>query len=126
MFKSRKYKILIVDDKEDARKTISSTLWDIPCSITGVGTGEEALALLKKKKFNVVILDIRLPGINGIGVLQELRNQNLSLPPIIVLTGSPDNNLKNDINIFGVSYYLTKDPLDAEMLIKSIKEILKL
>jgi FixJ family two-component response regulator len=65
--------ILIVDDEKNIRLTLSQALETLAAEIDTAATGEEALTKLKEKEFGLILLDIRMPGMDGMEVLHRLR-----------------------------------------------------
>ena len=65
--------ILIVDDEKNIRMTLSQSLDSLGVETDTAGNGEEALAKLKKKDFGLILLDIRMPGMDGMEVLRRVR-----------------------------------------------------
>ena len=84
---SIKEKILIVEDEMGMSETLELLLEDhgIGCEIAS--TGEQALNLLKEKKFKVALVDIRLPGMNGLQFIEKAHELNSEMS-FIILTGS--------------------------------------
>ena len=80
------YKILVVDDEAPARDLFVDLFKKEDCQITACATGEEALAILKKEIFDVVLLDIKLPGMGGLEVLKNIRDNYKNLP-VVMITG---------------------------------------
>jgi two-component system nitrogen regulation response regulator NtrX len=76
-------KILIVDDEEGIRESLASILRDERYSVDTVPSAEEALALIGKNDFQVVLLDIWLPGIDGMEALTRI--QDLPRPPAVIM-----------------------------------------
>jgi len=76
-------KILIVDDEEGIRESLASILRDERYSVDAVASGEEALALIGKNDFQVVLLDVWLPGIDGMEALTRI--QGLPRPPAVIM-----------------------------------------
>jgi len=76
-------KILIVDDEEGIRESLASILRDERYSVETVGSGEEAIALIGRNDFQVVLLDIWLPGIDGMEALTRI--QDLPRPPAVIM-----------------------------------------
>ena len=114
---NRKVRTLIVDDHPVVRAGLASMLGTQE-SLDVVGAawnGREAFALIRQHRPEVVLLDLRMPGMNGIEVLQELRS--LSDPPrVIVLT-----NFETDEDIYravraGAQGYLLKSTTQQEMI----------
>jgi two-component system, NtrC family, nitrogen regulation response regulator NtrX len=76
-------KILIVDDEEGIRESLASILRDERYSVDTAASGEDALSLLGKGEFQVVLLDIWLPGIDGMEALTRI--QDLPRPPAVIM-----------------------------------------
>ncbi len=80
-------KILIVDDDQDVRSTIADFLGKrISCNIVQRGDGKEALELIDREEFQVVLLDQNMPGIDGFTILEHVRRQ-CPLTVVIMITG---------------------------------------
>ncbi len=83
-------KVLIVDDHEAARIGISVLLKDCGFVVNGaVSTGGEAASLVKTEKFDVILLDVRMPDTDGLATLETIRESHLELP--IVVFSAYDN-----------------------------------
>ena len=78
--------ILIVDDEEDFRTTLVKRLQKRRLNVFGAESGLKALDLMNKLIFDVVILDVKMPGMDGIETLQEIKKK-YSLVEVILLTG---------------------------------------
>lgn len=76
--------VLIVDDEEIMREVLESLLKREGCRTQLAASGEEALELAKTDSFDVVLVDVMMPGINGIEVLEELKRLDEDLPVIII------------------------------------------
>jgi len=105
--------ILLVEDDELASEIIYDFLLDCGFNITPVFTATDALANVKNRHFDLVLLDINLPDFNGFEVLKSIKNQ-LSLP-IIVTSAYSDTKSKLLAFRYGASDYMVK-PLDLEEL----------
>ena len=86
---SAKPRVLIVDDEERFRTTMAKLLTVNGLEVTAVGSGKAALEELKAKPYDVITLDIRMPGMSGLELQQELVARH-SLLPIIFITGHGD------------------------------------
>jgi CheY-like chemotaxis protein len=85
------YKILVVDDEPDARTMITSILEDNGAAIIEAEDGDQALALAKSDKPDLITLDLSMPGKSGIDVFVILRDDDdLMEIPICVITGQPE------------------------------------
>ena len=81
------FRILVVDDEVDFLETIVNRLKKRQLFATGVTSGEQALALIKEQLFDVIILDIKMPGgMDGIETLREIKRIQ-PLVEVILLTG---------------------------------------
>jgi DNA-binding response OmpR family regulator len=79
-------RVLVVDDEQDFLDSIVMRLELRSIEVDGVGTGVAALELLDAKPFDVVVLDIKMPGMDGIEVLRQIRVSHPGVE-VIVLTG---------------------------------------
>ncbi len=80
------FRVLVVDDENDFRETFVNRLQKRELDVTGVESGEKALELLDKKLFDVVILDVKMPGMDGVETLREMKRKK-PLMEVIMLTG---------------------------------------
>ncbi len=100
-------KILIVDDEEIVRSFLFDVLSDEGYEVTAVSSGEEAVKLLKKDTFYLIITDIKMPGMNGMQVLRTAKemdpNQN-----VIVMTGYASTETAVESMKLGAADYITK------------------
>jgi DNA-binding NtrC family response regulator len=78
------YKILIVDDEKNIRLTISQSLTDMDVETDTAVNGEEALSKLKDTDFALVLLDLRMPGMDGMEVLEKLRKDRPDIRVVII------------------------------------------
>jgi two-component system nitrogen regulation response regulator GlnG len=118
-----KTRILVVDDDEGIRKVITTALKDESYVADTASNGKEAIEKSKTIAYNLAIIDIRLPDMEGTQLLSELRETTPKMRKIIV-TGFPE--VQNAITAVkkGADDYITK-PVNIEVLINSIKEQLK-
>lgn len=115
--------ILIVDDNKDMRFNLSNILKDEGYEVVAAGDGKRAIKEVKTKYPNLVLLDIRLPGMDGIKTLEEIKKIDKDLA-IIMLTAYID--VKDAVRAMklGAFDYITK-PFDNEELIIVIKRALQ-
>ena len=76
--------VLIVDDDESIRFTLSQTLAALPVEIDTAASGEQALEHVAQKKVAVILLDLRMPGMDGMEVLGRLRESRPDIPVVII------------------------------------------
>lgn len=114
--------ILIVDDEPIVREAIRDWLKDAGYQVAMAGSGEEALEMIGKQDFSVMILDIRLPGITGINVLKEMKVLKPQIKSIVI-TAYPTVELTDEAMKLGAIDYLIK-PIAPDDLEKLIRETL--
>jgi len=121
--KINKARILVVDDDEGIRKVITTALNDESYVADTASNGKEAIEKSKTIAYNLAIVDIRLPDMEGTQLLSELKETTPKMRKIIV-TGFPE--VQNAIMAVkkGADDYITK-PVNIEILLNSIKEQLR-
>jgi diguanylate cyclase (GGDEF)-like protein len=117
-------RILVVDDDQFYQEFCSEILGDEGHVIKSTYTGEEALEILKREKFDIMLLDLIMPGADGLEILEQSKHINPQVD-VIIMTGyasveSAVKSLKS-----GAADYLTK-PLNPEELKLTIKRIIEL
>jgi CheY-like chemotaxis protein len=118
-------RVLVVDDEEDSRMFLSTVLEDEGAEVLAAAGGDEALEMLRRESFDVMTLDLEMPGKNGIEVFAELRGAKEPEDlPVCVVTGHPDLRAL----IYGRSVrppegFLTK-PVEPEELLSILRRIL--
>ncbi len=112
-------KILIVDDEEDIRQELSKWLNDVGYKTSEAASGNAALALARRMNFDAVLLDLRLPDLDGFEVLQKLHEDYPDIC-IIVLTGYGTEDSPARARQFGAFDFFEKQPLKFERLITRI------
>lgn len=114
--------VLIVDDDASVRNTIHEYISNAGYYVLAAASAEEALELVTKKDFAVIITDIRLPGMGGLELTKVIKKKNGS--DVIVVTGySDDYSYEEAINI-GASDFVIK-PVRLEELLLRMKRVLK-
>ncbi|MCR4317075.1 MAG: response regulator [Planctomycetes bacterium] len=84
--------VLIIDDEKNIRLTMSHTLEDLELEIDTAVNGEEAIEKMDKRDFSLVFLDLRMPGMDGMDVLREIRKHHSKTPVVIITAhGTVDN-----------------------------------
>ncbi len=114
------YKILIIDDEQAVRISIKNALENIGYDLVFAENGQEGLILFKKYKPILIILDLRMPVLDGLDFLQEIRVKPSDPYSVIILTGHGHNKeIKNCFNL-GVTSFLRK-PFNIYELIGQVK-----
>ena len=120
----RHAKILVVDDDENIRNTMKAILEDEGYLIDLAATGNDAIKKTKKTAYNIALLDIRLPDMEGVELLKLIKD-TVPRTRKIMITGYP--SMQNSIAALNknADAYLIK-PLDVEKVLKTVKEQLQL
>lgn len=113
-------RVLIVDDEEELVTTIAERLQIRGMTVEFATDGETALKMIDKNPPQVVVLDVMMPGMGGIEILQSMKAQKLKIP-VILLTGYGSTEQGQQGLKFGAFDYLMK-PCDLNVLIKKINE----
>jgi two-component system, response regulator, stage 0 sporulation protein F len=115
-------KILVVDDEEGAQELFSIILTDEGYDVSLATCGEEALALLKDHSFNLVITDIKMPKMDGLQLLQEIRKTGCKTDVIMVTAyGEVESYLK--AMSLGAAEYINK-PIRIKELKRIVHKVL--
>ena len=120
-----KITVLISDDNSEFARTLSNYLEnDEDMQVVGMAKdGEEALSIISTIKPDIVLLDVIMPHLDGLGVLERLNSMRLENPPIcIMLSAVGQDKITQKAITLGAQYYVVK-PFDIEVLIKRIKEL---
>ena len=100
-------RILVADDEANIRLLFESMLSDEGYQVVSVGTGREALRKLLKEEFDLAIFDVKMPDMNGLELLEKIREMKKNIPVIIC---SAFKHLENDyiVKTGAVAGYFTK------------------
>ncbi|MFL6333701.1 MAG: sigma-54-dependent transcriptional regulator [Pyrinomonadaceae bacterium] len=104
---SRKIRVMVVDDDTVLRKIVSDQVARMGFDSTPAASGEEALGALSKSDFDVLLLDIRMPGLSGLETLREVRKLE-DAPEVIMLTADTSLGTGIEAMRLGAYDYLTK------------------
>lgn len=118
-------KILLVDDNIELRTLLSEALESDHYEIILAEDGDQASDYIQDQNFDLVVLDIFLPGKNGREVLKELREKS-ETTPVIVITGGNDTGVYDYLKMakdLGASKVFQK-PFDLRDFLKTVKELL--
>ena len=116
-------KILIVEDEAKIARFVSLELKHEEYDTRSVGDGREALDIISSEEFDLIILDIMLPGLNGLEVLRRMRKDG-NMTPVIMLTARDSVMDKVSGLDMGANDYLTK-PFAIEELLARIRAVLR-
>lgn len=116
------FNILVVDDEDALRNVLSSELQSEGYSVVSAADGDEAISILQQRSFDLVLLDIKMPRVDGFEVLRFLK-ERYAKTKVIMLTGFAD--LKNAIESkkLGAEDFVSK-PYDLVDLLTTIERVL--
>ncbi len=122
---SEKVKVLVADDEESFLKVVTSVLEGTRrFDVQTCDSGEDAIELLKRSPFDVLVLDHKMPGKSGLNVLQWLHEEKSAIP-VIVLTGHGSENIAVEAMKLGAYDYVRKDQFDKHhfpLVVASVHE----
>ncbi len=120
---AKKLKLLVVDDEDSLRLLVHDELVNSGYQVDTAESGETALEMIAKKKFDIVILDIRMPGIDGLEVLKHIREEGIK-SKVILLTGVNELKIARDSLEAGADDFLMK-PYDFRTLKACLERVVK-
>jgi two-component system, NarL family, invasion response regulator UvrY len=114
----KKVKILIADDHPIVRAGIKQILADTPDMVAAdeAGSGQEVLNLIQKKDYDLILLDISMPGRSGLEILKDLKKEKPKIP-VLILSIYPEEQYAIRALRAGASGYLTKSSAPNELVL---------
>jgi DNA-binding NtrC family response regulator len=119
--KKDRFSILVVDDEDSIRNRCVQLLQKRHYNVQGVSDGEQALFLIKKSDFSLVIADIRMPGLNGIDLLEKIKEGHPDTE-VVMITGYGTVDSAVEAMKLGAYDYITK-PFDMDRLLKVVEHV---
>lgn len=118
-------KILIVEDERMIAKMLVMKLQSAGFEVANAYDGGEALAIMEKEKFNLVLLDLMMPRVDGFDVLAELKKRG-DMTPVIVATNLNQESDISRVLELGVSNYYVKSDTSLDEIVENIKSVLNI
>ncbi|MGQ9494761.1 MAG: sigma-54-dependent transcriptional regulator [Thermoanaerobaculaceae bacterium] len=115
--------VLVVDDEPGIRELLAQILMDEGYTVATVGTGEEALGALSKEVFDAVLLDVQLPGLNGLEILRQLKASGNRVP-VVMISGHATVEQAAEAVREGAADFLEK-PLGLERVLVTVSNVLE-
>lgn len=115
-------KVLVVDDDQPTRDFVVEILADEGYAVRAARDAAQALAALVSEPYDAVLLDLRMPGVDGVDLFRLLYERGLATMPIIVMTA--DNKAMEELLAEGVKFILLK-PFDLDTLLNCLRESLQ-
>lgn len=121
---SQKIRVVIADDNREFSEIMQEYLNQQPdIDLVGVAyNGEEVLTLVSEHKPDIIVLDIIMPHLDGIGVLEQLNNMQIRRPKVIMLTAFGQENITQRVVELGADYYVLK-PFNMDVLLNRIRQL---
>lgn len=113
-----KASVLVVDDDPDVLRGVCRLLRSQGYSVTSTNNGAEAAKFVHGRSFDVIVSDIKMPGMDGIQLLREVREYDLHVP-VVLVTGEPAVSTAVQALEYGAFHYLTK-PVDTDALARAV------
>ncbi len=116
-------KVLIVDDSKEFRKKVKTLLLNKGLEVSEKENGREGYELLKENNsFNLLIVDHHMPEMDGLAMLKKIREEEIQVPPIIMLTTETDPDFKREIKTIGIDFFMLK-PISEKNLSRVIDKL---
>lgn len=119
----QKINVLVADDEDGLRATITAWLGDEGFNVKEASNGLDAIKLIQSHDFDLVLLDIKMPGANGLEVLRYVK-KNSSATEVVMMTGMSDVNMAVEAMKLGAKEYLTK-PIDMDQLVPQLRTLIR-
>jgi DNA-binding NtrC family response regulator len=116
--------VLIVDDEPTYRIVLSQTLKGCGHITEACESGDDAISLLQKNKYDVVLLDYKMPGTSGINVLQWMYGMKMDIP-VIIITGYGSEEIALEAWKWGAKDYFVKGKSDMSQLPDLVLKVYK-
>ncbi|MDJ1506194.1 response regulator [Xanthocytophaga agilis] len=118
-------KVLIAEDSSVIQNLTKKILEQQGCAISSVKNGEQVLSALEKENFDIILLDINMPVMDGMECARQVR----ALPdpvkaniPLVAITGNAKNYTMEEFQAVGINEYLPK-PLNFDQLVEVVKKL---
>lgn len=120
-----KKKVFIVEDEKLIIKPLAMKLELSGFEVKSANDGGEALAVLEKEKFDIILLDLMMPKVDGFDVLTELQKRGDTTPVIIASNLNQENDVSKALEL-GVTNYYVKSDITLDEIVQKIKQVLNI
>lgn len=114
------FRVLLVDDEKEFVSTLAERLEIRGLSVSVAFDGQEAMRILDNEAYDVIVLDVRMPGLSGLEILKRIKTQKPEIP-VILLTGHSATRDGIEGMRLGAFDYLMK-PVDIDRLLEKMQE----
>jgi excisionase family DNA binding protein len=116
--------ILVVDDERVIRVLIQEILQEMGHNVTAVGTGHEALDWVQRTHFDMIFLDLKMPGMDGAELFRRIKAMKPRLP-VVIITGYPESELMSRALAHGPFAVMNK-PFDESDIVTAVNTFLRI
>ena len=117
-------RVLAVDDSVSMRELVRATLTDAGYEVVSAEDGTRAYDVATKSRFDMVLSDVNMPSMDGIGLVEKLRARpEYRLVPIVMLTTESSTEMKAKARAAGATGWIVK-PFDPDRLVGAVKRVL--
>ncbi|KNZ69784.1 response regulator receiver protein [Thermincola ferriacetica] len=120
---TKKVELLVVDDQIGVRRLLFEAFRQDDYNVELAGSGLEAIDKIKQKKPDVILMDMKMPGMNGLETLKEIKKLDFN-PNIIMMTAYGEVDIVSEAMNLGVKEYVTK-PFDINELREMVKKVVE-
>jgi len=117
-------RILVVDDERPLVRALELKFTHSGFDVGTAFDGEEALRKIKEEPFDLVLLDLMLPKVDGFGVMQKLHEEGNKIPVIVTTNLSQEDDAKK-VNALGAKAYLVKSDTPINVIVDRVQDALK-
>ena len=116
--------ILVIDDNEAIRKSFKLALEDEGYNIYTAESGEKGLEMRKKSNYDLFFIDLKMPGMNGVETLKEIRKIERDVPIYIITAFHKEfmDELKSAVDD-GISFEILQKPIGSEQIVLTVRSI---
>ena len=120
MKEEEKKKILIIEDEKPLAHALELKLSHEGFLVTATGSGEEGLQFLAKEKFDLILTDLIIPGVDGFKVLETVQEKKMKIPVIVITNLNQEEDRKRAYDL-GASSFFVKSNSPISEIVENVK-----
>lgn len=124
MTSSKNYTLLVVDDDEDLRDLMYATFLRDGFKVFAAENSEQAFQIVKNNKIDLIVSDMRMPGGDGLSLIDKIRGEDIEMPSLIFVTGYTDVSVEECLARGALS--VLPKPFNHKELLRSVKTSLNI
>jgi CheY-like chemotaxis protein len=119
-------RVLVIDDEEAIRKSFLLALEDVEYRVDTAESGERGIDMVKKGPYDLIYLDLKMPGINGVETLRQIRKRDKDVPIYIITAFYAEffEELKNSQEE-GIHFQVLQKPISSEQIVLVTRSVLE-